>query len=346
MSGPFARNLALDDRHTFGVASVARWFVEVHDESSLDAALEAAPSRPLVLGGGSNVLPLAVVEEPIIRMAMAGRKIERDDGDVVLVRCGAGEDWDGVVTWCLEQGLFGIENLALIPGTIGAAPIQNIGAYGVELSEVFEDLLAVHLETRERRVFSAEDCAFGYRDSVFKRGERDQWAIVSVRLRLSRRPTPRTEYGAIMKTLQDRSIDEPTPADVADAVRSIRRSKLPDPRQVGNAGSFFKNPIIPRARAEELEIAHRGLPVYPVDDGHAKLAAGWLIEAVGYRGLRRGAVGSHERQALCLVNHGGASGDEVLDLAGEIEAAVLREFGVSLEREVRVIGARASSSGS
>lgn len=285
-------------------------------------------------------------EGVVLKNELKGLEIISEDTDThtALLRAGAGESWHGLVEYALDQALSGVENLSLIPGTVGAAPLQNIGAYGAELQDTFERLEALAIGTGELRVFSKEECGFGYRESVFKGPLKNQFVVTAVVLRLHRAEARRpinSSYGAIRETLAELGIEaEPTPRDVSQAVVHIRRSKLPDPAEIGNAGSFFKNPEVSPAKFDELKSRYPGLPGYPVPGG-VKVPAGWLIEQAGFKGLRRGAGegthGVHDRQALVLVNHGGATGEEVYAFSSQIIYSVYTKFGVSLQREVNII---------
>jgi UDP-N-acetylmuramate dehydrogenase len=338
--------------NTFAIDARARMLLEVATPADLEPALalaREAGGRPLVLGGGSNLLfTVDRIDRPVLRILLSGRRlVERGDagepdasGDTgrqggrggTIVEAAAGESWHRFVRWTLSQGLGGLENLALIPGTVGAAPIQNIGAYGVELRECFESLDAVHLSSGERRRFDAAECGFGYRDSVFRHGDGRRWLILGVRLRLSRTPSLRLDYGELREQLAHDGVTAPTPVAVADAVEAIRRRRLPDPALVGNAGSFFRNPVVDAATAAALRTREPGLPCWPVADG-VKLSAAWMIERCGWKGFRSGDAGVHERHALVLVNHGRASGAEVLALARRIQQSVAQRYGVGLEPE-------------
>jgi len=339
-------NAPLRGLNTFGIDARARllWRLEsLGDlpqlcEALRDDAGKGHPQPPLILGGGSNLLIAADPQQPIVQMAMRGLRIMHDDGKCVIVEAAAGEAWDPLVRWTLSQGLAGLENLALIPGTVGAAPIQNIGAYGVELCDSFESLDAVDLGSGAARSFSAHDCAFGYRDSVFKHGEAAHWLVTAVRLRLSRVADLKLDYGEIRAELAEARILAPTPIDVADAVSRIRRRKLPDPAVIGNAGSFFKNPLIEPEQATALTAREPELPCWPSGD-QVKVSAAWMIERCGFKGLRVGDAGVHARHALVLVNHGHALGSEVLALASRIQEAVDQRFGIRLEAEPMVVGA-------
>jgi UDP-N-acetylmuramate dehydrogenase len=331
----------LRELNTFGISARARELWTLDDPADLpgliDGLRDTGRADPLVLGGGSNLLITGDLDAPVIAVRLPGRRIVSADGDAVLVEAAAGESWDGLVRWSLALGLGGLENLALIPGSVGAAPIQNIGAYGVELRETFESLEAVHLGHGRSRRFDAADCAFGYRDSIFKRDEGTGWLITSVRLRLSHRPALRLDYGEIREELRRAGATAPSSVDVADAVTAIRRRRLPDPADLGNAGSFFRNPIVPAATAHALGLREPGLPSWPAGD-RVKLSAAWMIERCGWKGHRDGDAGVHAGHALVLVNHGAAGGEDLLRLARAIRDSVDARFGVRLEPEPVVVG--------
>lgn len=349
------RNLALKPLTTFGVAGTALTAWRLDRLEQVDALLGAVAAGdsgplPLVLGGGSNVLFARDLVEPLILVRLTGREVLDDDGRQVLLEIGAGEVWDRIVRWSLSCGWFGLENLTLIPGLVGAAPWQNIGAYGVEAAECIVAVNAVSIRSGEQREFSAGDCAFGYRSSFFKSPAGRHWLITSVRLRLSRRAEPRTAYGEIQQELatlaakragqgREAGLDLPAPLQVAAAIESIRRRKLPDPAVVGNAGSFFKNPILHMDEVQPLRDASPAMPIYPVanDAARAKLSAGWLIEAAGWKGFRDGDAGVSSQHALVLVNHGTATGKELLVLAQRIQQSVFERFGVALEPEPVIV---------
>jgi len=352
-------------RNTFGVQARAGLLIECDDSRELAALLtgELAGAAPLVLGGGSNLL---IVDGPALVLAPTARAVRVLAGDTdaqaaqdararghTLVRAEAGADWDGFVRWTLAQGLAGLENLALIPGTVGAAPIQNIGAYGVEVGERIHAVEAIDRRSGALRRFSAEECAFAYRDSVFKQ-ELDRWLIVAVEFALPAAASLgadglRLDYSGILEELAAMGVPADAdaalaPALVCDAVTRLRRRKLPDPAVVGNAGSFFKNPIVPVATADALKRAHPELPVFPAgDDGQRKLSAAWLIDACGWKGRRwpedSGDAGVSERHALVLVNHGRAGGAELLALARAVADDVEARFGIGIEPEPRLVGA-------
>ncbi|MBJ9620404.1 UDP-N-acetylmuramate dehydrogenase [Burkholderia multivorans] len=324
--------------NTFGIDARARYAARITHPAQFEALhrdARVATLPHLVLGGGSNVVFTRDFDGLVLLDEIAGRRVVRDDDDAWYVEAGGGENWHAFVGWTLKQGMAGLENLALIPGTVGAAPIQNIGAYGLEMNAYFDSLVAVELATGRSERFDAARCAFGYRDSFFKRDGRGRFAIVSVTFRLPKRWTPRLGYADVTRELEARGIspDAATPRDVFDAVVAIRRAKLPDPRELGNAGSFFKNPVIDREQFDALHARAPGVVSYPQPDGRVKLAAGWLIDRCGWKGRALGAAAVHDRQALVLVNRGGATGADVLALARAIQHDVRTQFGVELEPE-------------
>ncbi|WP_460610464.1 UDP-N-acetylmuramate dehydrogenase [Hymenobacter terrigena] len=339
-------NVSLRPYNTFGLDVQARYFARFASADELRQLLkmpEVQTADKLILGGGSNLLFTQDFSGVVLKNEIRGLEIISEDADsqTALIRAGAGESWHGLVEYSLDQQLSGIENLSLIPGTVGAAPLQNIGAYGAELRDTFDHLEAVEISTGAGRVFMAGECGFGYRESVFKNVLKNQFVVTAVVLRLHRQARPNVRYGAIAETLAELGIEgEPTPHDVSRAVVHIRRSKLPDPAEIGNAGSFFKNPEISQARFDHLKSEYPELPGYPVPGG-VKVPAGWLIERAGWKGLRRGpgagTHGVHARQALVLVNHGGATGSEVRQLAEEIISSVRQQFGIELHPEVNIL---------
>lgn len=337
---PILTAVDLTPLNTFGLPARAAQFVEIEHAGQVRPLL-AQPGwgerRRLVLGGGSNVVLTRDFPGLVIKVAIPGRVLVADEADARYVRAGAGENWHAFVRWTLAQGWGGLENLSLIPGTVGASPIQNIGAYGVELEERFHSLDAISLEDGRMRRFDRADCAFGYRDSVFKHAEAGRWLIVSVTFRLPRRWQAVTSYGELARELEVATGGDPTPQQVSDAVIAIRRRKLPDPAEIGNAGSFFKNPVVAPDLFAELIARNPGMPRYVQPDGSIKLAAGWLIDACGWKGRSLGPVGCFERQALVLVNRGGACGADVLRIASAIQHDVERRFGLRLEPEPVVV---------
>lgn len=331
----------LDARNTFGVAARAPMLVEVADAAALPELFGYAMLRDgpvLVLGGGSNVL---FADDPAgTVLALGAQKIEilEDDSERVIVRADAGVEWHALVLWTLGHGLAGLENLALIPGTVGAAPIQNIGAYGVEVRECIHVVEAFERKTGQFQQLDAQACAFAYRDSLFKR-EPERFVVTAVEFALTRTPALRLDYAGLGDELVAMGIDTPTASQVAEAVCRIRRRKLPDPALLGNAGSFFKNPIVPVAQADALKAQHPALPMFRGNtDTTRKLSAAWLIDTCGWKGHREGDAGVADTHALVLVNHGHATGAQLLDLARRIAGSVQERFGVALEPEPRIIG--------
>jgi len=332
----------LRSRNTFGVVASAPLLAEVADAGALPALFardEFAGRAPLVLGGGSNLLFAGNPDIPVLALTGQDVRTVRNDGDIAIVRADAGVQWHGFVLRMLDAGYAGLENLALIPGTVGAAPIQNIGAYGVEVREFVHAVECFEPATGRVHRFDAAQCAFAYRDSVFKH-EPDRYIVTAVEFALPRTPALKLDYAGIGDELAAMGITTPTPRDVAQAVIAIRRSKLPDPAVLGNAGSFFKNPIVPVAQAEALQAEHPGMPVFRGNDSLTrKLSAAWFIDACGWKGHREGDAGVAPTHALVLVNHGNASGQELLTLARRIAASVHTRFAVSIEPEPRIVGA-------
>lgn len=327
--------------NTLAVPAKARFYAAVTDREQLPLLLAFARENnlPLLpLGGGSNVVLANDFPGLVLHMQLQGKTLVREDRSHYWLQVAAGENWHELVQYCLDARYWGLENLSLIPGSVGAAPIQNIGAYGVELKDVFAELEAVDVRTGECRVFDHGACRFGYRDSFFKREGRDRYLILSVTLRLARQPHVKVTYPALREALATVPVDQLTPRLVSDAVCRVRRSKLPDPAEVPNVGSFFKNPLVALDQFLSLQVQHPGMVSFPADARSVKLAAGWLIERAGWKGVRRGPVAVHHQQALVLTNAGHASGQEVLALAKEIHRSVADEYGVELEIEPRVYG--------
>lgn len=332
------QNFNLKQFNTFGMDVRASEYTEIIDESQLPDLLRLIgryDGKVLFLGGGSNVLFTSDYEGLVVRMATKGIEIVDQDDTYVYVRGMAGENWDDFVQFCVERNFGGLENLSLIPGNVGSSPIQNIGAYGVEMKDTFYMLDAVSLRTGEFREFFSDECSFGYRSSVFKHELKGQYLILSVTFRLSKRPELNTSYGAIPAEIEAMG-EVPSVRSVARAVTSIRRSKLPDPLELGNAGSFFKNPVVSNQQFNEIRTAYPDIPAYAADNG-TKLAAGWMIEQCGWKGYRDGDAGVHARQALVLVNFGKASGNQIYSLALQIIDSVRSKFGVDLEPEVNIL---------
>lgn len=339
MSLRVQQDVSLKPFNTLGVEVNARWFAEAHNDADVREALAEAQRLgvPLqVIGGGSNLLLTRDLEVLVLRMLSKGVRVLEEQGGQLLIEAEAGEPWHPFVMWTLEQGLQGLENLSLIPGTVGAAPMQNVGAYGVEIKDRFAGLTALDRKTGELREFQLDECRFDYRDSRFKR-EPDRWLILRVRFLLERAAALHLDYGPVRQRLTEMGIANPSAVDVSSAICSIRSEKLPDPAQLGNAGSFFKNPLVSKALADELRQQYPDLVAYPVAGGQVKLAAGWLIEKAGWKGFREGDAGVHRFQALVLVNYGEASGQEILALARRIQADILARFRVVLEMEPNLL---------
>ncbi|MGE0637153.1 MAG: UDP-N-acetylmuramate dehydrogenase [Bacteroidia bacterium] len=331
--------VSLKHYNTFGIAAKAKYFVEVF---SLDDVREVCSDKQfgrinkLILGGGSNILFTKDFDGIVIKNNFKGIEVSSANAEHVFVKAGAGESWHSFVLHCIENNYAGIENLSLIPGNVGASPMQNIGAYGVEIKDVFHELEALEIATGELVTFSASDCSFGYRESVFKNKHRNQFIITSVTFRLDKTPKFNISYGAIEQELEKMGVKELSIAAISKAVCNIRSSKLPDPKQIGNAGSFFKNPVVSQELHEKIKNEFSNVVAYP-SGNEVKLAAGWLIEQCGWKGYRKNDFGVHINQALVLVNYGSATGDELYNLSQEIMDSVHKKFGVSLEREVNIV---------
>ena len=339
MSLSLCECVSLKPYNSFGLDVSARWFAEARDDHQVLEALQLAQQRGLellVLGGGSNLLLTKDVDGLVLRIASQGLRIISESAEQVIVEAEAGEPWHPFVLWTLQQGLQGLENLSLIPGTVGAAPMQNIGAYGVEIKDVFAGLTAINRQSGEVRTFCLAECCFGYRDSVFRQ-QAGQWLILRVRFALMRSGDLHLDYGPLRQRLLDMTIESPTAGDVSRAVCSIRSEKLPAPAELGNAGSFFKNPLVSESLANVLSLHYPGLVAYPAKAGQVKLAAGWLIERAGWKGFREGDAGIHALQALVLVNYGAATGNQLLALARKVQADIYSKFGVELEIEPNVL---------
>jgi UDP-N-acetylmuramate dehydrogenase len=333
------QNVSLKPYNTFGIEATAKYFAEantVDDLFDIFKTKAIQTEQLLVLGGGSNCLFTQDFNGLVVKMSIGGIDYVLED-DHILLTAGAGVVWNDLVNYCVRNGFAGIENLALIPGTVGASPIQNIGAYGVELKDVFSSCKAFEIATGQIKTFDFADCNFGYRDSVFKNELKGKYIITQVYFRLSKKINLNTTYGAIETELKSKGIEHPTIKDVSDAVISIRRSKLPDPTQIGNAGSFFKNPVVETAVFEKIKSEYPTVPSYPVSAGHVKMPAGWLIETAGWKGKTIDNYGVHKLQALVLVNYGGATGVQLFDLSTAILKDVFDKFGILLDREVNII---------
>ena len=345
MSGGYqlAEDVSLAGRNTFRVPARAAVMADVTRAEALPELFDFAMLRDgpvMVLGEGSNLLFAGDFPGVIVCLAMHGARVLEDDGAHALVRADAGLGWNDLVHWTLGRGLCGLENMALIPGTVGASPIQNIGAYGVEVRQFIETVEAFHRGTGQFKRLSNADCGFGYRDSVFK-ADLESWVVTAVEFRLPRQRELQLDYAGVREELAAMGVDAPRAPHLAEAISRIRTRKLPNPALLGNAGSFFKNPILPSAQAEALAAAHAGVPLFPAGDPSLrKASAAWLIEQAGWKGFREGDAGVAAQHALVLVNHGHASGAQLLDLARRIAASVQERFGVALEPEPRIIGAQ------
>lgn len=335
MSLDIQSDVSLKPFNSFGVEVKAQRFAQAHSDDDVREALAYCADQQLpllVIGGGSNLLLTTDIQALVLRMATRGIRLLSDDGQRVVVEAEAGETWHPFVQWTLDQGLSGLENLSLIPGTVGAAPMQNIGAYGVEIKDVFVGLTALDRHTGELRDFDLDQCQFAYRDSLFKH-QAGRWLILRVRFALNRVDHLHLEYGPVRQRLSEQGIEQPTARDVSRAICSIRSEKLPDPAVLGNAGSFFKNPVVSAVLAAQIKQSHPGLVGYPQADGQVKLAAGWLIEQAGWKGFRDADAGVHRLQSLVLVNYGTATGLQLLELARRIQRDIAERFGVELEME-------------
>ncbi len=334
------KNVPLRHLNSFGLEASAAFFSEVRSVNEL-STLIADPQwkevSKFILGGGSNILLLSDVKALVIHLLIKGISKIKESDEHVWLHVGGGEVWHDFVMFCVDNGYAGIENLSLIPGTVGAAPMQNIGAYGVEIKEVVETVEAISLFDGESRVFNWDECKFGYRESVFKHELKGQYVLTGVTFRLNKLPDFKIEYGDIKNTLTEMGVKELSIKAVSDAVISIRRSKLPDPTEIGNAGSFFKNPEITTTHFDELRREFPSIPGYPTGPETIKVPAGWLIEQAGWKGFREGDVGVHTRQALVLVNYGGGSGAEIRKLSERIQDSVNLKFGVRLSAEVNFV---------
>ncbi len=340
MSVQIEKDKSLKAYNTFGIEAIAPYFCQVTNIAELQEVLQLEEFRDkpiLVMGGGSNLLFTRNPEGLVLLNRIGGIAIEKEDDDFVWVRVGGGHNWHDFVIYSISQGWGGLENLSLIPGTVGAAPMQNIGAYGVEIKDTFSHLEAVTRNSGNLRVFVNNECEFGYRSSIFKTHAKDKYIIASVTFRLHKKHTYNTSYGDIQKILAELGEEKISLEAISKAVVQIRQSKLPDPKQLGNAGSFFKNPVISRALFEDLVRHYPNMPHYPQTEDWVKVPAGWLIEQCGWKGHRRGNIGVHERQALVLVNYGGATGAEIKQLSQDIQVSVEEKFRIPLEAEVNFI---------
>lgn len=333
-----SKNQDLQGFTTFGISAIADYFAPFSSVEELKQLLNDFRNVPLlILGGGSNMLLTTDFHGIVLKNEIKGFEVVSEKDQEVIVQAGAGEIWHEFVMKCLDHNFAGLENLSLIPGSVGASPMQNIGAYGVEIKDLFHELQAYHIPSGEIHTFSKADCEFGYRESVFKRKYKGQYVILNVSYKLTKSANVNTSYGAIEAELKSMGIEHPGIKDVSNAVIAIRSSKLPNPKEIGNAGSFFKNPVVSPEKATELQGQFPEIPVYPAPNNLKKLAAGWLIEQTGWKGKTIENYGVHKKQALVLVNYGGATGKKIFELSEAIIKSVHEKFGVLLEREVNII---------
>ena len=332
-------NFSLKKYNTFGIEAKAKQFVAVHSVEDLKTVLVENQSQPkFILGGGSNMLLTQDIQALVIHIDLKGIKVLKEDDNFVWVESQAGENWHEFVLWTIDQNFGGLENMSLIPGNVGTTPVQNIGAYGTEIKDTFVSCDAMNIATQEMKTFTKDDCHFGYRESIFKHEAKDQFIITSVVFKLTKHIHKiNISYGDITKELEKQNVITPTLKDVSNAVIAIRQSKLPDPKELGNSGSFFKNPIIPKEQYEKAHALHPEMPHYVISETKVKVPAGWLIEKAGFKGKRFGDAGIHKNQALVLVNYGNATGQEILNVSRDIQATILKEFGIAIEAEVNVI---------
>ena len=332
-------NFSLKNHNTFGIEASAKQFVAVHDTTELKSILEQNKTeKKFILGGGSNMLLTKNIDALVIHVDLKGKKIIKEDEDFVWVESQAGENWHEFVLWTIDQNFGGLENMSLIPGNVGTTPVQNIGAYGAEIKDTFVSCEAMSIENQEMRSFTKAECHFGYRESVFKNEAKDQYVITSVDFKLTKRNHKiNISYGDISGELAKNNITNPTLKDVSNAVIAIRQSKLPDPKELGNSGSFFKNPILKKSDFEKIHHQFPEMKYYEVSETEVKVPAGWLIEQAGFKGKRFGDAGIHKNQALVLVNYGNATGQEILEVSKTIQKTIFETFGIHIEAEVNVI---------
>lgn len=332
-------NFSLKNYNTFGIEAKAKQFVAVHSVAELKTVLkEHQNEKKFILGGGSNMLLTKDIEALVIHIDLKGKKIIKEDEDFVWIEGQAGENWHEFVLWNIDQNFGGLENMSLIPGNVGTTPVQNIGAYGAEIKDTLVSCEAIHIATQEMKTFSNSECNFGYRESIFKHEVKDQYIITSVVFKLTKRNHKiNTSYGDILGELTKKGIENPGLKDVSNAVIAIRQSKLPDPKELGNSGSFFKNPIVLKVDFEKIHQKFPEMKFYDVSATEVKVPAGWLIEQAGFKGKRFGDAGVHKNQALVLVNYGNATGQEILAVSKDIQKTVFETFGIHIEAEVNII---------
>lgn len=332
-------NFSLKNYNTFGIEAKADQFVAVHTVPELQTILEQNKSKiKFILGGGSNMLLTKNIEALVIHIDLKGKKIIKEDDDFVWIESQAGENWHQFVLWAIDQNFGGLENMSLIPGNVGTTPVQNIGAYGTEIKDTFVSCEAMNIENQEIRTFTKEECNFGYRESVFKNEVKDQYIITSVVYKLTKRNHKiNISYGDIAAELAKHNITNPSLEDVSNAIIAIRKSKLPDPAELGNSGSFFKNPILLKTDFEKIHQKFPEMRFFDISETEVKVPAGWLIEQAGLKGKRFGDAGVHKNQALVLVNYGNATGQEILDVSRKVQETVFNTFGIHIEAEVNII---------
>ena len=332
-------NFSLKNYTTFGIEAKAKQFIAVHNLTELKTVLQENKSnKKFILGGGSNMLLTKDIEALVIHIDLKGKKIIKENDDFVWVESQAGENWHEFVLWTIDQNFGGLENMSLIPGNVGTTPVQNIGAYGTEIKDTFVSCEAMTIENQEMKTFRNLECHFGYRESIFKNEAKDKFIITSVVYKLTKRNHKiNTSYGDIAAQLSNKNIQIPTLKDVSNAVIAIRQSKLPDPKELGNSGSFFKNPILLKTDFEKIQKQFPAMKYYEVSETQVKVPAGWLIEQAGFKGKRFGDAGIHKNQALVLVNYGNATGQEILDVSKKIQETVFKTFGIHIEAEVNII---------
>lgn len=334
------KNIPLQTLHTFGVEAFAEYYYDIRTLEDLDTLLrnyKDIPKPVICLGGGSNIIFRQRYAGTVLAMRLMGITIIEETDNTVTLRCAAGEEWHSFVEWTVNQGWCGIENLALIPGTCGAAPIQNIGAYGIEVKETIIAVEWYDFADGQKKIFTNEQCHFEYRDSIFKKELANKGIITAITVQLSKKSNIRASYADIRRNLEEKNIAEPTVRTIFDAVVEIRTHKLPNPKEYGNAGSFFKNPVIPITHFRHLQQSYPEIPHYPIDDNNVKVPAGWLIEKAGWKGLRRGDIGVSPKQALVLINYGNAHTEEIIALANDIVHDIYQHFSITLEREVQIV---------
>lgn len=333
-------NISLQPYNTFNISVTSKYFATFTNSNELEEILHFAKSnneQQLIIGGGSNILFTQNYNGIVAKNSIKGIELINEDENYYYVKANAGEAWHNLVLYCIKNNYAGVENLSLIPGSVGAAPLQNIGAYGIELKDVFYELEALHITDQKLIKFTAKDCEFGYRESVFKNKFKTQFIVLNITLRLNKQPKFNTKYGAIEQELEQMKCTTLSIQNISQAVINIRSSKLPNPKEIGNAGSFFKNPVIDEPLYSSLIQQYPSMPHYAAPNHQHKLAAGWLIEQCGFKGYRKNDAGCHVEQALVLVNYGNATGEEIFDLSSEIITKVQQKFGVILEREVNIV---------